>query len=741
MQDGTSSSSSPTEGSQRYGKQRRTKGSGRSARSPSGAPRAAGLGRRGVRPRPAGRPADLAARVRRGGLGAARRADGAAPHPARDPRVGRRLPDCRGAGRLSGDHALRAPHPRNPEGDADLLRGGRTNSRRSAGARRLYVLPFLASALALLFADGLWRVAQWGPLTVWRGKRAPLLGTRTTTRGARRLALACLGVALILPGILPGFLSPGLVNVQGAGNARVSINPIVDIRARLLNNPAQEVFTVKASKVDATGETTPLTAAPYWRFAVDDVFDGRTWSPSDPQLAHGRTLAEQPIYELAPSPTANATQIRQTFTFEQFYQFQLPAAYQPVILDLAGERLRYDANTGVLFDTNGTHPGFTYTVTSELAAPTTTQLEGDDPALAQNASFYEQLPSNLPREITTIAQGLVRGKTSIFDQIEAIKSYLRTFTYSTSVKAGHSANDILHFLTVAKAGYCEQFAGTMAVLLRALHIPARVAVGFTGGKLTDGVWHVDSGDAHAWVEVPFPTYGWLAFDPTPGRNNALATYDTTPALAGGTGGNQTNTPASCEDQIGIRGPESRSVGLCAPKEPNNGGGEPTSAPGARGRLEGSRGGANGGGTSVRKRLPIAAGVIGLLLLIAFAIPVAKIARRRLARRRATDPRALVLVAYRTMARQAADIGLGREPAETLWEYRTRLKERIASLDGDLDRLTRLAGHAAYADAQLTDEDAALAGASSQEVSRAIRRSAGVGQRVVGWFRVERHPRV
>ena len=90
----------------------------------------------------------------------------------------------------------------------------------SDGARRLYVLPFLASALAVLFADGLWRVAQWGPLTVWRGKRAPLLGTRTTTRGARRLALACLGVALILPGILPGFLSPGLVNVQGAGRTK-----------------------------------------------------------------------------------------------------------------------------------------------------------------------------------------------------------------------------------------------------------------------------------------------------------------------------------------------------------------------------------------------------------------------------------------------------------------------------------------------------------------------------------------
>src|SRR5207248_1072242 len=156
-----------------------------------------------------------------------------------------------------------------------------------------------------------------------------------------------------------------------------------------------------------------------------------------------------------------------------------------------------------------------------------------------------------------------------------------------------------------------------------------------------------------------------------------------------------------------------------------------------GHVGGSRAGEGNGGTSIRRRFPIAAGVIGLLLLIAFAIPVSKVARRRFARRRGSDPRALVLVAYRTMARQAADVGLGREPAETLWEYRTRLKERVASLDGDLDRLTRLAGHAAYADAQLTDEDAALAGASSQEVSRAIRRSAGVGRRVVGWFRVER----
>jgi hypothetical protein len=64
----------------------------------------------------------------------------------------------------------------------------------------------------------------------------------------------------------------------------------------------------------------------------------------------------------------------------------------------------------------------------------------------------------------------------------------------------------------------------MALMLRLLGIPARVAVGFTSGDWKDGVWTVTDHNAHAWVEVWFKGWGWLAFDPTPGRGAIGAAY-------------------------------------------------------------------------------------------------------------------------------------------------------------------------------------------------------------------------
>jgi hypothetical protein len=64
----------------------------------------------------------------------------------------------------------------------------------------------------------------------------------------------------------------------------------------------------------------------------------------------------------------------------------------------------------------------------------------------------------------------------------------------------------------------------MAVMLRMLGIPARVAVGFTAGTWKDGVWTVTDYQAHAWVEAWFAGYGWLTFDPTPGRGTLSAVY-------------------------------------------------------------------------------------------------------------------------------------------------------------------------------------------------------------------------
>ena len=81
---------------------------------------------------------------------------------------------------------------------------------------------------------------------------------------------------------------------------------------------------------------------------------------------------------------------------------------------------------------------------------------------------------------------------------------------------------LVSFVTQTHAGYCQYFAGAMALMLRYLGIPARVAVGFAGGTYDSKqrLWNVSDREAHAWVEVWFKGYGWLPIDPTPAAPGA-----------------------------------------------------------------------------------------------------------------------------------------------------------------------------------------------------------------------------
>jgi hypothetical protein len=91
----------------------------------------------------------------------------------------------------------------------------------------------------------------------------------------------------------------------------------------------------------------------------------------------------------------------------------------------------------------------------------------------------------------------------------------RGYTYNQ--KPPLNAYPLVDFLFHKKLGYCQQFSGAMALLLRMGGLPARVAAGFTSGTRngTSHQWIVSDIDAHAWVEVWFPHYGWVRFDPTP----------------------------------------------------------------------------------------------------------------------------------------------------------------------------------------------------------------------------------
>jgi len=130
--------------------------------------------------------------------------------------------------------------------------------------------------------------------------------------------------------------------------------------------------------------------------------------------------------------------------------------------------------------------------------------------------------SGVDPRILRIAHWITRQARTPFEQVVALNRYFLDpsfgFSYSTKTAPGSSADALLDFLTRGKRGYCEQFASAMAVLARAVGVPARVAIGFTAGTPVGNYWSVSSNDAHAWVEAYFSGVGWLTFDPTPLRD-------------------------------------------------------------------------------------------------------------------------------------------------------------------------------------------------------------------------------
>jgi len=121
----------------------------------------------------------------------------------------------------------------------------------------------------------------------------------------------------------------------------------------------------------------------------------------------------------------------------------------------------------------------------------------------------------------------VAGKASTqYGAVLALESWFRQtggFHYDESPPRTSGA-PLVAFVTRTKAGYCQHFAGAMALMLRMLGIPARVAVGFTSGTRDGDAWVVTDHDAHAWVEVWFAGQGWVPFDPTPGRGTLGGDY-------------------------------------------------------------------------------------------------------------------------------------------------------------------------------------------------------------------------
>ena len=162
---------------------------------------------------------------------------------------------------------------------------------------------------------------------------------------------------------------------------------------------------------------------------------------------------------------------------------------------------------------------------ARVSAATEAQLRAAGTQYPGWLDRYRALPDgSAPNTLATtprvrdLAARLARGQTNPYDIAATLERYLRTtYGYATVIDSPPANRDVVdYFLFDAQKGYCEYFATAMAVLLRADGLPARVVTGYLPGtRQPDGKFLTRENQAHAWVEVWFPRYGWIMFDPTP----------------------------------------------------------------------------------------------------------------------------------------------------------------------------------------------------------------------------------
>jgi hypothetical protein len=176
------------------------------------------------------------------------------------------------------------------------------------------------------------------------------------------------------------------------------------------------------------------------------------------------------------------------------------------------------------------HPGTVEAQNGDLVPPegvtdqVTVPLRSSSPGAARTATVDRRLLDSPYGPVYRLARRLTADTSDTYDAVEAIhRQLLGAYSYDENPPVRHFP--LRAFLFRDREGYCQQFSGAMALMLRMLGIPSRVASGFSPGSPSeDGKrFVVHDFDAHSWVEVYFERIGWVAFDPTPGVAPAAST--------------------------------------------------------------------------------------------------------------------------------------------------------------------------------------------------------------------------
>ena len=466
-------------------------------------------------------------------------------------------------------------------------------------------------------------------------------------------------------------------------------SPLVSVRAKLNGKEStKEVFSVRTS--EARGN--------YWRVIALDQFQDDGWGLNSDQ----RSASELP----GPTGAPGTTLVTQRFRLADIDARWLPAAYRPVKIDVPGSQVLPGSTSLFLDDPLS---GLEYVVQSEIANPDPAVLQSVTPSDLGAMSADLALPSTFSGRARTYARLVTADATTPYDKALALMKSFQSapFTYDTSIDLGTTTNALEKFLFETHKGFCEQYASAFAELARSVGLPTRVAVGYQRGQLgSDGAWHVQEKDAHAWPEVWLgPNVGWYRFEPTPGRTDPVTGLGSN----GGGGANPTTTTSTvAKDDAST--PSTASL-------------TPTSF---QSRLPEQSSNSSSGTSGTRTHVitaflvAVAAAVGAFFVFVGVLVFRALLRTRR--RRHHPDDRRRVLGAWTEALEQLDAAGIRRRPATTSLEFALRQAPALGAgaAGPPLMDLARLHTAALYSPDAPTPDEADEAWAEVDAISAALR---------------------
>jgi transglutaminase-like putative cysteine protease len=380
----------------------------------------------------------------------------------------------------------------------------------------VHVVWFLCAAIAfliLLSLDAEDMVREWGRLIPRPG------ATRTRTMlsvSAQRIAIIALATAVLVPLAAPTRGHNLIADLfhngnstdggNGDGGSGVSIDPFAGLKGQLIQHTPRPVFNVTLS---GSSDQAPF----YLRTTVLSTYTARGWTQAGPgplQDVQSALFGD----DIGNTLVGSSDNFTADITVSGLGGAP-PLFARPVSITGLPDGAQWSAQDALVTGAP-VHRGEHFT--EDVAQPNVSidELNQVGTQLPAGTQPYLLVPNDLPNQVRVLVGQITESSPTLAEKALAVQRFFTTpvngFTYSLSTKAGDSGSDLVDFLS-NRQGFCQQYAGAMAIMLRVAGVPARVVLGYTHPSGTS--FTVMTNEAHAWVEAYFPNTGWLAFDPTP----------------------------------------------------------------------------------------------------------------------------------------------------------------------------------------------------------------------------------